>query len=449
MLPHSVKEFALQGIVKKRHLWRYGDTLPTLVEEAAERETWSFNQWKTYQENELEKVLHSAYHKVPYYKKQWSERRQKGDTSSYDNIDNWPILTKDELRNNNSQFLAEDKDPKKMYQEHTSGTSGKPLNVYWSKDTTQFYYSLVERRIRNWHGININDKYLMIGGQLVVPYNQKKPPYWVRVKSINQMYLSSYHISIDTIKHYAEAINKFQPKYMFGYASSMYSLAYFIKQTGIKIQPLTAAISNAEPLLNYQKELIEEVFNCTMVNTYGMSELVAAGCTYKTDEMVLFPEVGIINTYDFNEDKIVADQAGRFICTGIINKDMPLIKYELGDSGTLGRSTIDKLDYISITSIEGRTDDMVITKNGRRIGRLDPVFKKDLNIVEAQIIQETLDDFTLKIVPDKNYTDADGINIINSLKQRIGETNITINLVNHIERTNTGKFKAVVSKIEQ
>lgn len=448
-MPHAAREFLASVYGHKRNRFRYNDLSDRLIAEAAERESWSREQWKTYQENRLERVLHRAATKVPYYMQQWSERRRKGDRSSADVLDNWPVLPKTELRANNAAFLAEDCNPRQMYTEHTSGTSGTPINVFWSRECTLNYYAIFERRIRNWHGVNRHMRYVMLGGQLIVPVSQTKPPFWIRNKAMNQLYMSSYHLSDTTVEYYADAINDYEPEYIFGYASSMYSLALLLKKNKVKVMPVKCAVSNAEPLLLHQKALIEEVFSCITVNTYGMSELVAGGSTYASDDIILWPEVGMMDTYRFGEDTLCTEgESGRFVCTSLLNEDMPLIKYEVGDSGIVS-NTDEQVHYKCIKEIMGRIDDLVITADGRRIGRLDTVFKSNLNITEAQIIQESLEDFTILLVPSAQYTDEDGQSIIRSLKSRIGEANVRIERTQQIERTNTGKFKAVVSKVKE
>jgi phenylacetate-CoA ligase len=289
----------------------------------------------------------------------------------------------------------------------------------------------------------------MLGGRMVVPVTKQKPPFWIRNTYMHQLYLSSYHLSSSTIKAYQQVIESFRPKYMFGYASSMYSLALLAKQQNLELPHLTCAISNAEPILAHQKILIEYVFNTKLVNTYGMSEMVASASSYQQEDLVLWPEIGLMEVLNFENDTPAPEgQNGRFICTSLLNKDMPLIRYEVGDSGSIGRCT-SGINHYKINEVSGRTDDMVITASGTRIGRLDPVFKDNFNIIEAQIIQETYTDFTVKIVPNPVYIPENGNAIIAALRERVGNSNVTIEIVTHIPRSNTGKFKAVISNIKQ
>ena len=86
---------------------------------------------------------------------------------------------------------------------------------------------------------------------------------------------------------------------------------------------------------------------------------------------------------------------------------MPLIRYKVGDLGSLSTSeqpcgcgrTLPILDCV-----EGRADDVLLTRDGRRVGRLDPVFKTRLPLREAQIIQESLSRVRVRFVPGPHFS---------------------------------------------
>lgn len=176
-LPVPLRSIAasLQGFYLRS--WRYGPETDRLVEEALERETWSIDRWKAWQEERLAYVLHRAATQVPYYREQWAARRRQGDRASWDYLENWPILEKDFVRENPRAFVADDCDVRKMFHEHTSGTTGKPLNLWWSQKTVREWYALAEARWRQWHGVSRHDRWIMLGGQLVIPVSQSRPPF--------------------------------------------------------------------------------------------------------------------------------------------------------------------------------------------------------------------------------------------------------------------------------
>src|SRR6201999_2266836 len=91
-------------------------------------------------------------------------------------------------------------------------------------------------------------------------------------------------------------------------------------------------ISNAEPLYAHQREFISRVFGCPVRDTYGMSEMTCAASECEAGKLHLWPEAGIYEVLRDDQDVPVrAGETGRLVCTGFLNPDMPLIRYEVGD----------------------------------------------------------------------------------------------------------------------
>src|SRR5215207_5420457 len=151
-LPASLRSVAasLRGLYL--HSWRYGPETERLVAEAFEREQWSPERWKVWQEERLTYVLHRAVTQVPYYREQWAARRRKGERASWEYLENWPILEKQFLRQNPTAFVADDCSTRHMFHDHTSGTTGTPLELLLSKETVRAWYALSEARLRRWNG---------------------------------------------------------------------------------------------------------------------------------------------------------------------------------------------------------------------------------------------------------------------------------------------------------
>ncbi len=443
----KVASASLRGYNLRR--WRYGEATAELARQAEERESWEAERWKAWREERLGCLLERAARSVPFYRQQWEERRRRGDRASWQYLENWPVLEKASLRKDPRQFLAEDCDAGKMFADHTSGTSATPLTVWLSRAAVQYWYALFERRWRGWYGVSRFDRWGILGGQLVTPVGQAQPPFWVWNAGLNQLYLSSYHLAPVNIPAYLEAIERHRLVYLWGYTSSLYALAYEALRLGRRL-PLKVTISNAEPVYDYQRQAIEAAFECPLRETYGLSEAVAAASECEAGKLHLWPEAGIVEVLE-GDSPVRAGETGDLVCTGLFNADMPLIRYRVGDRGSLaaegeaacacGRS------LPLLRSIEGRVDDVLYTRDGRRIGRLDPVFKADMPIVEAQIIQESLDRVRIKYVPAEGYTAATGEMIAQRLRERMGEVDVTLEAVAEVPRSTAGKFRAVISQV--
>lgn len=450
-LPYPLRVLVASARGYSLRRWRYGPETDRLVEEAFEREYWSLERWKDWQEERLAYVLNRAATKVPYYRDHWLARRRKNDRASWEYLENWPVLKKEPLRAHPRAFVADDCDIQRMFPDHTSGTTGKPLTIWLSRVTLKRWYGLNEARVKNWNGVSRFDRWAIFGGQLVVPYKQSKPPFWVWNAGLNQLYMSSYHLASEFIQAYLEAMERYDVKYILGYPSSMHTVAHVALEMKIKKPIIPVAICNAEPLFEHQRETIAEAFQCQVKNTYGMAEIVCAASECSAGNMHLWPEVGIVEILkDKYDEPKEQGQAGRIICTGLLNTDMPLIRYEVGDRGFLGQQNGKCLcgrTLPVLQNVEGRQDDIILTRDGRRVGRLDPIFKADLPIREAQIIQENMNRIRVLIVRSHGYSQRDGDSIVRRIRKRVGDIEVILEYVDSIPRTTNGKFRAVVSHV--
>ena len=283
-----------------------------------------------------------------------------------------------------------------------------------------------------------------------MPPSAQKPPYWVYNHGMNQLYMSAYHLSHESAAAYVEALRNHRVQFIHTYTSGIYSLARFISELGISPPQLKVIVTNAEPIYDHQRELIESVFQCPVRETYGMAEMVAGAGECDAGHLHLWPDAGYMEV-DTGNENIVTTGTGQLIATGFVNLDMPLIRYRVGDSVTLS----EQVETCScgrsmpvLSSVEGRNDDLLKTKDGREIGRLDPVFKSSYPILEAQIVQKTLDLCVLRLVPTPGYSDVVAVEISNELRALMGPIRVEVKLVEAIPRGANGKFRAVLCEVK-
>lgn len=428
---------------------RYGRKTMLLVEQALERERWSPQQWKTWKEERLDFMLDRAASRVPYYRDHWAERRRRGDNASWNYLENWPILEKETVRENARAFIADDRDARRLFHSHTSGTSGKPLDLWYGKDTARLWYALFEARCRRWYGVSRKHRWAILGGQLIASASQRRPPFWVWNAALNQLYMSSYHLAPDLIPHYLDALRRYRVDYLYGYSSALHELAQHALQTGRDDLKMVVAITNAEPVFDYQREAIERAFQCRVRETYGMAEMVAGASECEAGSMHLWPEASEVEV-DRTDLESGNSRSGYLIATGLLNADMPLVRYRIGDRVTLkdeGETCICGRTLSMLEAVEGRADDILRTADGRSIGRLDPVFKAQLPIREAQIIQESFDLIRVRYVPSSEFTSAAGRSIVERLQARMGNVKVILEETEKVPRGANGKFRAVICAI--
>lgn len=428
---------------------RFGPETEWLVLEAFEREHWNPERLREWQRERLSFVLDRAARRVPFYRERWAARRRVGDRASWEYLENWPVLEKESVRGDARAFVADDCDVRRMLHDHTSGTTGKPLNLWLSRETTRALYALFEARGRLRYGVSRHARWAMVGGQLVTPVGVRRPPFWVWNRALRQLYMSSYHLAPDLIPHYLDALARYRVRNLIGYTSSLYALAQGALSAGRRDLLIDVVITNAEPVYDYQRAAIEEAFRCPVRETYGMAEAVAAATECERGALHLWPELGWMEVFGDGEP-VQRGATGDLVATGLLNADMPLVRYRVGDRGSLadpeetcacGR-TLPRLG-----SVEGRADDVLYTADGRSVGRLDTIFKARLPVREAQIVQESLTRVRVRFVPDDGWRTADGLDLARRLRERMGQIEVLLEPLAEVPREPNGKFRAVVCRI--
>src|SRR2546430_14500760 len=187
--------------------------------------------------------------------------------------------------------------------------------------------------------------------------------------AMNQLYLSSFHLAPDLIPLYLDALVRYRIVYIAGYPSSLYALAHEAVRLGRKDVKLTAIYTNAEPVLPEHRAMISEAFQCPVRETYGMTETVAGGSECSAGRMHQWPEIGVQEL----------GPEGELICTGLLNLEMPLVRYRVGDRGEAPPASDGSICTCGrglpiMGPVLGRTNDLLLTPDGRQGFWLNPVF---------------------------------------------------------------------------
>lgn len=443
LMPPAARSVAatLRGWYLNR--WRLSRSSSRLIDEALDRDHWSPARWEQWRAERLAFVLHRAATRVPYYRDQWAARRRRGDRASWEVLENWPALEKELVRAAPRAFLADDCDLRRMRRETTSGTTGTPLEIWRSRSTVEQLYALAAARTRAWDDISPGARWARLGGQLVTPVQQRRPPFWVWNAAMGQLYLSSYHLAPAMIPHYLDALVDYRIIYLAGYPSAIHALAHEALRAGRRDLRMAAVYTNAEPLSAEQRQTISAAFQCPVRQTYGMAETVAAASECSYAQLHQWPEAGHIEV----------QRNGEFVCTGLLNPDMILVRYRIGDRGRLGAESPAGAScgcgrtLPLLSAVEGRMDDVLLTRDGRTATALDIVFDGIGPIREAQIVQERLDLVRVRVAPAPGFTAAHERNITTGLRERMGEIQVVIDRVEVIPRTANGKLRAVVCNL--
>ncbi len=427
---------------------RYGSQFEQSMKFLRDSEYWDNNRLKGYQVDRTTAFLVERIEKTPCYRN-GNAYRAYLKNQDFKEI---PILTKTELRNNLERFYPDDLNSTPHRWAHTSGTTGKSLIFPISLSCFQREYAFRNLHY-SWGKVNFigRDKIAFCSGHPVAFHDRATPPFWVYDWKNNWLLLSSYHLSEKNLVFYIRELEKFGPVMIGGYPSSIYLLALAYKKHGSSGGlNLRAVYTASETLFDYQRETIEDAFGCRTFNWYGNSEMCANIVECEEGELHLKLEHSLVEILGDDNRECQPGESGRLVCTGFTNDCFPLIRYDIGDTVTLSSNQVSKCGRggTLIECITGRVEDYIITPDGRFVGRLDHIFKDSKNVIEAQIVQNNVDEVLLKIVRDSGFNSHDERAIAEEARQRLGSSiKLRFEFVDHLPRTSNGKFRFIESTI--
>lgn len=409
-----------------------------------EREKFNHEKIKNWQDVQLRTLISHAFKYVPYYRELSKKYHLlESDFQSADDVRKLPYLEKDTVRSNPLAFVARNLRNRLLVRASTAGSTGTPLSLYRTLPSIAQEHAYIWRQF-SWAGCNPGDKICTLRGDMVVPASQHSPPFWRYDIAQSSLHMSSYHLSEETIPSYLSALRRYQPALIYAYPSAVNLLAHYIVTNGIDLglPSLRSVVTSSETLLPSQRELIAKAMGCRVFDWYGLGERVAFIGTCEHGSYHLFDDYGITEFHPVGQNKY------ELVATGFTNLGMPLIRYRTGDLVRLGehnRCGCNRV-FTVVGSIDGRSDDIVRLKSGRMIGRLDLIFKGLKGIVEAQVVQRTLEDVLIKVVVDRSFRAETMEKLKYNARERFGEElRVETQIVPRIERNAAGKFRSVVS----
>jgi len=455
LAPASVQNALVSAFSARLERERYGGRFPEFQKLLAESEWWDRARMRELQDERLRAVVRHAYEHVPYYRELFD--RHGIDAAKFrgrEDLPKIPLLTRDTIKSRLADFRSRRPADRELAEGHTSGTTGSPLTIFYGGDMIPMNYAVMDRQYR-WADARLardGDRVAVVRGNVIVPLAQKKPPFWRHNRSLNQLLMSSFHLTPDNLVSYYQALREFQPRVIDGYPSSLYVLAKVLLNRNERL-PLKAAITSSETLYDFQRAAIEEAFQCRVFDYYAAAERVvfAVECNAHQGHH-LCEEYGITEIVDENAAILADGTEGIMVGTSLHNLGMPMIRYRTTDRTALkAQACACGRPLPLMEDVTTKAEDLLRLKDGRLIppSVLTHPFKP-LDCIEAsQIVQTDLDRIVVRLIPRAEYTPAHGTVLIRDLKARVGaDMRVEIELVKELPRTARGKFKWVISQVD-
>lgn len=312
----------------------------------------------------LKETIERVYENVPFYRNRFQELNVKPSAiTSLEDIQKLPFTEKQDLRNNYPfQLFAVPRE--EIVRLHgSSGTSGKPTVVGYTKKDIENWASIVARAItvaggkkgdifHNAYG------YGLFTGGLGLHFGAE------------QLGVAVIPISGGNTERQITVIQDFKPRGICGTPSYILNIAEQMKEMGVNPRDtsLEYGIFGAEPWSEEMRKTLEETLDLKALDIYGLSEVMGPGvsieCHEAQDGLHIADDHFFVEVIDPDTLQPVPEgEDGELVFTTLTKEALPIIRYRTGDIASIttercicGRTST------RMSRVKGRLDDMLIIR---------------------------------------------------------------------------------------
>ncbi len=320
--------------------------------------------------------------------------------------DNWaalPIVGKPDLQGGLNGLISAPFKRSQVHIGNTSGSSGHPFFFAKDKYAHAMTYALIANRYA-WHGLSLRQKQARFYG---IPLEGKSRRIELaKDLAFNRVRFPVFDLSDAQFDKFLDkfAVAKFQ--YLYGYTSALVLFArHLVSKEKILIHicsSIKACVVTSEVCCLDDQLLLEKAFGIPVINEYGASELDIIAFTDQFGAWVLSDENLYIEILDENDLPVPEGKEGRIVVTSLHNLAFPMVRYDIGDSGSIGRHGKHML-----LSLSGRTNDVIILPSGKKAAGLTfyyisrKILESSGAIKEFVVKQTAIDTFLFEVVADQ------------------------------------------------
>lgn len=408
------------------------------------------------QTGQLRSLVEHAYATCPFWRERFDRHGLKpADIREPEDLSKLPLLTKTDLRTRLDDMISSDyPDRSRLVLSKTSGSTGVSVVVYSDDACAQFKRGAALRS-DEWSGWKLGERIAAVWG------NPRIRTGWRG--QLRRLLLERYDPFLDTLKMDEDAMSRFAdelkrkpPSMLFGHAHSLYLFANFLKtaRRGDSVRP-KAILSTCMVLHDFERRLVEDVFQCKVTDRYGCEEVSLIACECEKHEgLHVNADALLVELIDGEGDTISNGDPGRMIVTDLLNRAMPMIRYEVGDTASWsGRPCSCGRTLPMFSRIEGRVADYVVTSRGEFVSGISLTENFAClvpGLAQIQIVQDAIDRFTFHIVKAPDFSDESLARIADLVRERFGDQAVfECRYMDEIPKEPSGKYRFCISHVEK
>jgi phenylacetate-CoA ligase len=305
--------------------------------------------------------LQHAYDNVHHYRAKFDAAGvAPRDLETLADLARFPFTVKGDLRDNYPFGLLAVPHDRIARIHASSGTTGKPTVVGYTRNDIDNWAALVARSIRaagGKRGMKLHNAYgygLFTGG-LGLHHGAE------------HMGIAVIPVSGGMTERQVQLINDFRPDIITITPSYMLAVLDEFRRQGLdpRQSSLRIGIFGAEPWTNAMRAEIEAAFDMHAVDIYGLSEVMGPGvaneCVETKDGLHIWEDHFYPEVIDPATGRVLPDgEKGELVFTSLTKEAMPVIRYRTRDLTRLLPGTARSVRRME--KVTGRSDDMMIVR---------------------------------------------------------------------------------------
>jgi phenylacetate-CoA ligase len=406
------------------------------------------------QSQQLSSLVHYAQQRSPYYREafttaeiDWDDFKRTG------SLHQLPIFTKQHLRDHwNEMIVPEYQQPgANVHWKKTSGSTGTSVKVLVDEAAQQFKRGCTVRS-DEWSGWCFGEPVACVWGN--PEYLQRGWRGRLRNDVLDRAtYLDTLKMDEAAMAEFREKLCRRPPSLLFGHAHSLYLFASYCDAHGGAGFAPRGIISTAMVLHDWEREVVQRVFDCPVTNRYGCEEVGLIACECAERRGLHINAEGIyLETLRPNGQACEPGEVGAIVVTDLVNRAMPIIRYQVGDMGALATEPCACGRGLPLLEkIEGRIADYVTTASGQLISGISLTENFAMQVpglAQLQIVQEKVDQFLFRVVRGADWGPDSVTAVAQLVRERFdSQVQFTFDFVEKIPQEPSGKYRFCISKV--
>jgi phenylacetate-CoA ligase len=427
--------------------FKYGSEFRRIFHFLQEHQYSSREELATFQWQQLKALLAYAYDHVPYYQRTFNEvGLHPNDVKSPADFRRIPILYKEQIVAHGNELRSDQFDRFDPIPAITSATTRDGVTIYRSLYLEHYRLANVWR-----HYFNIGYGFRDRRARLTVPIKFVADPKEMPIDyNENALLIDTRSLTLENAPRIYERLKSFQPKLLYCQPANVAILIEYFRQHVLSPFPIPIIYSLGEKLYPEYRELIRSFFGDGIIEYYANRENTVAATELNDGRMYISSEYCYVEF--LSSDGSSADGApGDIITTSLQNYAFPLIRYHTEDLGaSRGHPQGALRNYETMEIIGGRGKDLLLTRDGLIAPQIIPVIERVCpgKFKRVQLEQITPADIVVRVIPNETFDHQHDPALIEAAYRECFQNrfNVEVELVNKIDRSDSGKYKFVISE---